>query len=158
MEDEEEVLGNNGDTFAIDEASGKINVVNSNKDDELYNDDLLYGNDEDIQQQEENQNEDLEEAEQMMKEINFESKMNDDVDNDENDQVVMGENDDFVDENNDVVNPGLDAYESKMMDSEEIVETDEIISEGKVQDNIEENQDTVENEVNDDMDFQKDGD
>ena len=51
----------------------------------------------------------------------------------------MGENDDFVDENNDVVNPGLDAYESKMMDSEEIVETDEIISEGKVQDNIEEN-------------------
>ena len=157
MEDEEEVLGNNGDTFAIDEASGKINVVNSNKDDELYNDDLLYGNDEDIQQQEENQNEDLEEAEQMMKEINFESKMNDDVDNDENDQVVMGENDDFVDENNDVVNPGLDAYESKMMDSEEIVETDEIISEGKVQDNIEENQDTVENEVNDDMDFQKDG-
>ena len=41
MEDEEEVLGNNGDTFAIDEASWKINVVNSNKDDELYNDDLL---------------------------------------------------------------------------------------------------------------------
>ena len=151
------------DTFMIDETSGKIaitspsdendigdqgaNIDNEAPDDQEtgeavmhYSDDIEDGNEAEMA-----------EAEQMMKEINYESKMREEhEDEDGMNGDEDGQNNGIEEDAENFVNGGIDAYESKVM---EVEDDDDVVIEDKEEehDSREEvMEDTLRNSTEDD--------